>query len=38
LAQLNKSDPVASGFVESVARPGANATGFTVYEYSISGK
>jgi putative tryptophan/tyrosine transport system substrate-binding protein len=32
------ADPVASGFVESLARPGANATGFTVYEYSIAGK
>jgi putative tryptophan/tyrosine transport system substrate-binding protein len=32
------ADPVAAGFVESLARPGGNATGFTVYEYSISGK
>lgn len=31
-------DPVAAGYVESLARPGGNATGFTVYEYSISGK
>ena len=31
-------DPVAAGYVESLARPGGNATGFTIYEYSISGK
>ena len=31
-------DPVAGGYVESQARPGGNATGFTVYEYSIGGK
>jgi putative ABC transport system substrate-binding protein len=31
-------DPVGAGFVESLARPGGNATGFTLYEYSISGK
>jgi putative ABC transport system substrate-binding protein len=32
------ADPVAAGYVESLARPGGNATGFAVYEYSISGK
>ena len=32
------ADPVAAGYVESLARPGGNATGFTPYEYSISGK
>jgi putative ABC transport system substrate-binding protein len=32
------ADPVAAGFVESLARPGGNTTGFTVFEYSISGK
>ena len=32
------SDPVAAGFVESLARPGGNATGFTLLEYSLSGK
>jgi putative ABC transport system substrate-binding protein len=32
------ADPVAAGYVESLARPGGDATGFTVYEYSISGK
>jgi putative ABC transport system substrate-binding protein len=31
-------DPVASGFVASLAQPGGNATGFTIYEYSMSGK
>jgi putative ABC transport system substrate-binding protein len=31
-------DPVGAGFVASMAQPGGNATGFTVYEYSISGK
>jgi putative ABC transport system substrate-binding protein len=31
-------DPVASGFVDSLARPGGNATGFMSFEYSISGK
>ena len=32
------SDPVAAGFVDNLARPGGNATGFTQFEYSISGK
>jgi putative ABC transport system substrate-binding protein len=31
-------DPVGSGFVQSLARPGGNATGFTAYEFSIGGK
>jgi putative ABC transport system substrate-binding protein len=31
-------DPVAAGFVESLARPGGNATGFLAFEYSLSGK
>jgi putative tryptophan/tyrosine transport system substrate-binding protein len=31
-------DPVGAGFVASLAHPGGNATGFTVYEYSMSGK
>ena len=31
-------DPVGAGFVDSLGRPGGNTTGFTVYEYSISGK
>ncbi len=32
------SDPVAAGFVDSLARPGGNATGFMNNEYSIAGK
>jgi putative tryptophan/tyrosine transport system substrate-binding protein len=32
------SDPVAAGYVESLARPGGNATGFMVWEYNLSGK
>jgi putative tryptophan/tyrosine transport system substrate-binding protein len=31
-------DPVGAGFVASLARPGGNATGFTMFEYGISGK
>jgi putative ABC transport system substrate-binding protein len=31
-------DPVAAGFVASLARPGGNATGFTNFEYGMSGK
>ena len=31
-------DPVGAGFVESLARPGGNATGFLLFEYGISGK
>jgi putative ABC transport system substrate-binding protein len=34
----NVIDPVGSGYVESLARPGGNITGFTPYEYSIGGK
>jgi putative ABC transport system substrate-binding protein len=32
------SDPVAAGFVDSLARPGGNATGFMNFEFSLSGK
>ena len=32
------ADPVAAGFVDSLARPGGNATGFMLFENSISGK
>jgi putative ABC transport system substrate-binding protein len=32
------ADPVAAGYVESLARPGGNATGFVVYEYAMSAK
>src|SRR5262249_10115191 len=31
-------DPVGSGFVDSLARPGGNATGFTNFEYSMGAK
>jgi putative ABC transport system substrate-binding protein len=31
-------DPVGAGFVDSLARPGGNVTGFTQYDYSIAGK
>ena len=31
-------DPVGAGFVESLARPGGNATGFIAFEYGLSGK
>jgi putative ABC transport system substrate-binding protein len=32
------TDPVGAGFVDSLARPGGNATGFMIYEYSLGGK
>jgi ABC-type uncharacterized transport system substrate-binding protein len=32
------ADPVGAGFVDSMARPGGNATGFTALEYSFGGK
>src|SRR5262249_24489058 len=32
------SDPVGAGLVESLARPGGNATGFVSFEYTLSGK
>ena len=31
-------DPVGAGFVASLARPGGNATGFTIFEYGMSRK
>ena len=31
-------DPVGAGFVDSLARPGGNVTGFMTFEYSMSGK
>jgi len=34
----NVADPVGAGFVQSLARPGGNVTGFTNFEYSMSGK
>jgi putative tryptophan/tyrosine transport system substrate-binding protein len=35
---VNVPDPVGAGFVESLARPGGNTTGFTLFEYGTSGK
>ena len=32
------ADPVGAGFVDSLARPGRNATGFLLFEYSMAGK
>ena len=32
------ADPVGAGFIENLARPGGNATGFTPFEYGIGGK
>ena len=32
------ADPVGAGFVESLARPGGNVTGFTAHDYGFSGK
>jgi putative ABC transport system substrate-binding protein len=31
-------DPVGAGFVASLARPGGNATGFTIFEFGMGGK
>jgi putative ABC transport system substrate-binding protein len=35
---VNITDPVAGGFVTSLAHPGGNMTGFTPFEYDIGGK
>jgi len=35
---VNVGDPLASGLVHSLARPGSNVTGFTAFESSIGGK
>ena len=32
------ADPVGSGYVDSLAHPGGNATGFTAFDFGISGK
>ena len=32
------ADPVGSGFIESLSRPGGNATGFLLFEYDLSAK
>jgi ABC-type uncharacterized transport system substrate-binding protein len=31
-------DPIGAGFVDSLARPGGNATGFSIFDYNIAGK
>jgi putative ABC transport system substrate-binding protein len=35
---VGAADPVGADFVDSLARPSGNATGFSSYEYSMSGK
>ena len=35
---VSVSDPVGQGFVESLAHPGGNVTGFTAFEFSMGGK
>lgn len=35
---VNAPDPVGAGFVQSMAHPGGNTTGFSNFEYSMSGK
>ena len=35
---VNIVDPVGAGFVDSLAQPGGNATGFILYEYGLSAK
>jgi len=35
---VNVVDPVGAGYVARLAHPGGNATGFTAFEYSLSGK
>jgi len=35
---VSVTDPVGAGFVETMARPGGNITGFIQFEYSLSGK
>src|SRR5262245_17637658 len=38
LRAIPASDPVGMGLVDSLARPGGNATGFMSFEYTLSGK
>jgi putative ABC transport system substrate-binding protein len=35
---ISVADPVGAGFVDGLARPGGNVTGFMQFEYSLSGK
>jgi putative ABC transport system substrate-binding protein len=35
---VSVTDPVGAGFVDHLARPGGNATGFILFEYTLSGK
>jgi hypothetical protein len=37
-ARICPGDPVGGGFVDSLSRPGGNATGFMQFEYDLSGK
>src|SRR5262249_8000442 len=32
------SDPVGSGFIDNLARPGGNATGFVLFDYALTAK
>ena len=38
IVSVDVADPVGAGFVESLARPGGNATGFISFEFSLSGR
>ena len=35
---VNVADPVGAGFIDSLARPGGNVTGFIAFEYGMGGK